>query len=111
MKCQYCHSNEAENTFIVNFGTGEQEVHLCDECTQKAKQYYETMRRAAYAGALQRAPGGSDFPEDAGGEIRRKRRLNSLRARLAGAVDQEQYEEAARLRDQIAVVEKDVVNS
>ena len=37
-----------------------------------------------------------------------RRKLNALKARLTEAAEQEDYEEAARLRDDIAVIEREV---
>lgn len=114
MRCDYCNENEANNTFIVNFMGEEKEVHLCDECTHKAKQYYEAMRQESkgfpgWGGsnvpARRRA---NPFPLDAGKEIRQRRHLNQLHARLREAVNAERYEDAAKLRDEIAGAEKDV---
>ncbi|MDL2327314.1 UvrB/UvrC motif-containing protein [Ruminococcaceae bacterium OttesenSCG-928-A11] len=117
MKCQHCHEKEAVNTFLVAFPGGQQEVHLCEDCTRMAKQYYEMAQRAnpglfqnpESAAASSRKVGNIPFPENAGADIRRRRQLNMLKARLAEAIKTERYEEAARLRDQIAVEEKDVV--
>lgn len=115
MKCQYCHENEAENTFMVQFPGGMQEIHLCARCTEGAKRYVEMAHQshpesfpAWGAGTPDRKVGDSPFPDDAGEDIRQRRRLNALRARLTDAVANEQYETAARLRDQISEVEKDV---
>lgn len=116
MKCQYCNHNEAENTFIIRFPGGEQEIHLCEECTQKAKEYYEMARQGSPMGdfpawgsdAAQRRTGEAPFPADAGTAIKQRRRLNGLRARMQEAIAAEHYEEAARLRDEISETEKDV---
>ena len=48
------------------------------------------------------------FPESAEAEIRRERKLKALHFRLKKAAEQENYEEAARLRDDIATIEKEV---
>lgn len=116
MKCQYCNENEAQNTFLVNFPGGQQEVHLCAECTERLRHYYGAMAQAAqqggfpgWGGSLPRKVGDSPFPEDAGGEVRKRRLINSLRAQMSQAVTEERYEEAARLRDEIAQAEKEYV--
>lgn len=115
MRCEYCHENDAENTFIISFPGGTQEIHLCSECTEKARQYYEMARRAnpgSFPGwggeGAGRKKGENPFPSDAGGDIRQRRRLNELRTQLKEAVELEHYEEAARLRDELAAAEKDV---
>lgn len=116
MKCQYCNQNDAENTFIVFMMGEEREVHLCGECTEKLRQYHNAMQHAyaQQAGAWQGGEGAkrdldsAPFPLDAGSEIKARRKLNGLRVRLQEAVTSEQYEEAARLRDEIAYYEKEV---
>lgn len=116
MKCQHCNENEAVNTFLVSFPGGRQEIHLCEDCTRMAQQYYEMARRSnpemfgGSKGQLARRESGISIPEDAGDEVRQRRRMNILRAKLADAIKQERYEEAAHLRDEIAALEKDVVS-
>lgn len=114
MKCQHCHKNEAVNTFLVAYPGGQQEIHLCEECTKIAQRYYEMAKQsnpgmfAGNSAATNRKVGSVPFPDNAGAEIRQRRQMNMLRARLEQAVENEHYEEAARLRDQIAAEEKDV---
>lgn len=111
MKCQYCHEHEAVNTFLVAFPGGQQEVHLCEECTRAAKRYYEMARQAggfATGATPQRKAENIPFPENAGADIKHRRQMNMLKARLEQAVKNERYEEAARLRDEIAAAKKEV---
>lgn len=114
MKCQHCHEKEAVNSFLVAFPGGQQEIHLCEDCTKMARQYYEMAKRANPGmfqnadAAGKRKVGSIPFPDNAGAEIHRRRQMNMLKARLEKAVQEEHYEEAARLRDQIAAEEKDV---
>lgn len=79
-----------------------------------AQQYYEIARRSNpgmfKGGELAHRPGSISIPEDAGDEVRQRRSLNALRARLQHAIKLENYEEAARLRDELAAREKDVVS-
>ena len=114
MKCQDCHENEAENSFVVVHPGGSTEVHLCAECARLATKYYQMAQRirdGRLPGPARpgRRLGESPFPASAGGEVRKKVRLNALRARLEQAVEAENYEEAARLRDALADAEKDVI--
>lgn len=114
MKCQHCHDKEAVNTFLVAYPGGQQEIHLCEDCTKMAQRYYEMAKRAnpgmfqGNSAAGQRKVGSTPFPENAGADIQRRRHMNMLKARLEQAVKDEHYEDAARLRDQIAAEEKDV---
>lgn len=120
MKCQHCHQNEAEHTFILNFQGNTQEMHLCSECMHQVHEYYLSALNSMpglFEGVSDFPPRflptfshqpQTPFPLDAGGEIRRKRRLNELHSQLEQAIEKEHYEEAARLRDTIAQEEKDV---
>lgn len=113
MKCEYCHERQAVNTFLVAYPGGQQEIHLCEDCTKMAHQYYQRamQQQGAFAGgspaASRRKLGSIPFPDNAGAEIQRRRQMNMLRAQLEQAVQNEHYEEAARIRDKIRA-EKDV---
>ena len=48
------------------------------------------------------------FPDQAEEDLKRKRQLAVLKVRLQEAAKKENYEEAARLRDDIATMEKEV---
>lgn len=48
------------------------------------------------------------FPESAQEELKKERKLKVLQFRLEQAAEQEDYEEAAKLRDDIAVMKKEV---
>lgn len=117
MLCQNCKKNEATKTFIVNWLGGQQEVHLCQECLERMWKYAGSVgQREAFTAMSGWWPGKADprdlgnnhFPGDAGKELKMKRRLAALRARLDEAARQEDYEEAARLRDSIAAMEQEV---
>lgn len=122
MLCNYCNQNEADNRFVINYNGQLVEVHLCNDCTQKMKRYMDNMfheyrdnwlRFVQNANGVQpqgpvRAPGADPFPPDAGDAVKKRRRLAELRARLKGAVDAEDYEAAAVLRDEIFKEEREV---
>lgn len=109
MKCDYCNHNEAEHTFRALIMGEEREIHLCGECMHKFRQHYESVaRQQAMAGGAGRDTKRNPFPPDAGEDVRSRRLLGGLKARLQEAIEQEQYEEAARLRDEIAYHEKEV---
>lgn len=114
MLCQNCNQNEADKTFVVNWmGTGYQ-MHLCNECLEKMWQYAGAIGQRDFFQSVAgwwpgksepRELGASPFPEDAGALMKQRVRLAALRARLEAAAAQENYEEAARLRDRLAAVE------
>jgi len=99
---------------MFNYMGEDREIHLCEDCTRRLYQYYRMAHYAAQpdvwppkAHAGHRL-GDTPFPEDAGDAVKLRRRLNGLRVQLDEAVAAEHYEAAARLRDEIAEVEKEV---
>lgn len=117
MLCQVCNKNEASKSFIINWGGGQQEVHVCQECLERMWKYAGAMgQREAFTAmsgwwpgkAEPRILGNNPFPIDAGAELKTKRRLAALQVRLEEAARQEDYEEAARLRDNIAAIKEGV---
>lgn len=114
MLCQNCKKNEADKTFIINFGGGAQEIHICHECLEQMWNTAGMTGQREMFSAISgwwpgkedpRDHGGSPFPEDAGAALKAKRRMTALRTRLEEAVQRENYEEAAGLRDQITAME------
>jgi protein-arginine kinase activator protein McsA len=124
MKCYHCHENNAEYRFIINYMDQVGEIHLCETCVERFRRYAHKLFagytesepamkdpgdgpiiRGYYSefspGVKPRALGEDDFPIDAGAIMRRRRWLNELRERLKVAVEQEDYEAAAALRDEI----------
>lgn len=120
MLCQNCNKREAVNNFVVNYMGTEHEVHLCEECTAQAKQYMAAMYQhygqnpSAMMGGWpqaqtnQRPLGQHPFPDAISEDIKSRRQINALRSQLQEAVEKEQYEKAAVLRDRIKDLEKDV---
>lgn len=124
MMCQHCHKNEATNHFVVNFMGVEHEVRLCDACTGQLQRWAGNIQRhMAEAGESSAAPWWQTatqaaearqeppFPQNAGEWAHSRRRLNQLRVRLEKAVEMEQFELAARLRDELEELEKEVLKN
>lgn len=124
MKCFNCGKNEADSRFVVNYMGNLSEVHLCRECLEQIQNYAGRMMRLSGGEGAPFTPGPGmewgfappssghrrigvteerkdDFPMDAGEDIRERRKMSSLKARLEDAIGREDYEEAARLRDEI----------
>lgn len=132
MLCSHCNHNEAEYRFFLSYMGRIVEINLCPDCLEELKKQFLSFQKAfagnsawqaAWPGFLMgtqginKPGGGSDmadpkerevFPLDAGCEIRDRRRLNELRARLSRAIELEEYETAAQLRDEIVKMEKGV---
>jgi len=92
------------------------EMHLCSECAAKQRSQYMPARElfsqapAAWSG-FQPMVFSHDLTATesmAVDSIRAKRHTNELMARLDRAIASENYEEAARLRDELADSQKEV---
>lgn len=131
MLCQHCNKNESDYRFLVNLGNETGMVHLCVECTDELRHQFQdfcqnwqlylgqqnssagtpdasVMERFGFPLLPRRELGADPFPLDAGEDIRRRRRVSELQAKLRNAVNAEDYETAAHLRDEIAATESHV---
>lgn len=105
MKCYNCGHNEADHRFLVNMMGHGAEIFLCNECLEGFKQYAAYVMQNATPPTEEmavREMGADSFPLDAGDDIKHRRKISALRARLREAVEREDYEQAAHLRDEIA---------
>jgi protein-arginine kinase activator protein McsA len=131
MRCSHCNKNEAESIVYLDYMGQKSELYLCGECMESMRQYVNGLYRQFRGDGSQnaepqpeaeasapfespsesepvpepRAEGGA-FPDDAGDAIRDRRQLAELRAKLRAAIQKEDYEQAAALRDEIAEVER-----
>jgi protein-arginine kinase activator protein McsA len=129
MRCSHCNKNEAESIVYLDYMGQKSELYLCGECMESMRQYVNGLYRqfrgdteqsgepqseasAPFGPAPEpepvpgaRAEGGA-FPDDAGDAIRDRRQLGELRAKLTAAIERDEYEQAAALRDEIAKVER-----
>lgn len=116
MLCQNCGKNEADKTFVANWMGTQYEIHICEECLGQMWQFAQMTGQKeafkAYAGWWpgKEEPSEKDqgsFPRTMEETMKRRMRLASLRARMEDAAEQENYEEAARLRDRIAAMKRE----
>ncbi len=116
MLCQLCHKNEADQYYLGNWNDTIFVAGICSDCAEnlenRASQYGhgDMVRRmiGLYPGKVTpRADGSVPFPEKADADLLRKTRLNELRAQLKEAAEREDYQEAARLRDEIERMEQE----
>lgn len=116
MRCQNCNEREADKTFLVNWMGTQYQMSICNECLEQMYQYAGAMGQGELFKSISgwwpgkegpRELGSSPFPEDAGGQMKLRVRLAALRARLEEAARQENYEEAARLRDRLSAMEQE----
>jgi protein arginine kinase activator len=76
----------------------------CHACYGAFEEQLGSLIERAHEGATHHL---GKTPKRAGGAIDRQKRIIALRKQLADAIDAEQYERAASLRDQLLSVEKD----
>jgi protein-arginine kinase activator protein McsA len=120
MKCNYCGQNEADHGFVINIMGRAAELYLCSGCLAGLQKHIAFMMR--YAAEEETAStypnshtvqvrelGKDPFPLDAGEDIKRRRVLKELKTRLREAVEREDYELAAQLRDEILRKEEGVL--
>ena len=132
MKCENCGRNDATFYYRSNVNGRVSEAHLCGDCASALG--YRTELSGAWddlLSLLPRVAGGEDFApsftpaahralhilpseeeheqpllsEQEQRELRRKRERNALRVALDEALEQEDYEQAAKLRDELKRLE------
>lgn len=95
--------------------------HICPTCSSTINDIKNTGRLGCadcyttfadyLEGVLKNIQFGNNhtgkIPKKAGGEIKTKREIENLKIKLAKAVENEEYEEAAKLRDRIKELEKE----
>jgi protein-arginine kinase activator protein McsA len=121
MLCSHCNKNEAESIVYLDYMGQKSEMYLCGECMNNMRQYmsgfYRQFSKGIEPNGEPQTPvpeevkpepceEGAVFPIDAGDAIRDRRRLGELKAKLTSAIQREEYEEAAALRDEIAKIER-----
>ena len=122
MKCYNCSESEAAGRLLINYMGQTNEVYLCSQCLENFRQREASILREIKESAIPyphawpnvelrvaQMGGPQPFPPDAGEKIRRERRLEELREKLRTAVEAEDYESAAALRDEIYRMEKEVL--
>lgn len=115
MQCQNCNKNKADRTFLINWMGTQYQAHICNECLEHMWRHAEAVGQKEFFQSVagwwpgKAAPrqGGHPFPESAEADLKMRCRLTALRTRLAEAAKQENYEEAAQLRDRIAKMEQE----
>ncbi len=117
MRCQFCNKNEADKMFFVNWMGIQYQISVCSECLEKMWSQAEAAGKEeafkSYSGWWPGKPeprkmGECPFPKQAEESLCRRRELAVLQIRLQEAAEEENYEEAARLRDNIATIEREV---
>lgn len=117
MKCQFCNKEKVDRVFYINWMGTVYQVPVCESCLQNMwNQAVSAGKAEEYKSYTGWWPGKQEpkhlgdraFPETAVPGLIKRRKLAALRVRLNEAAAAENYEEAAKLRDDIAVMEKEV---
>lgn len=117
MKCQFCNKERVDRIFYINWMGTVYQVPVCENCLRKMwNQAVSSGKAEEFKNNTGWWPGKRDprhmgdraFPETAVSGLIKRRKLAALRIRLTEAAETENYEEAAKLRDDIAVIEKEV---
>ena len=131
--CDRCKAREATSFVRLNYNGHEESSHLCGGCLSKLGAHgdflmngfplpmlfeglpmprlFEGLRMGGFAEALPsplrvRVREAEEPIADAGEDLKNRRRMAELRSRLSSAVKEENYQMAARLRDELYRAEK-----
>ncbi len=116
MLCQRCHKNKASQYYMGNWNGNLFIAGFCSDCVEEMAR---NTAAAGYGGAVRqmaglypgrqtpRANGAVPFPEHADPELITRVHLNELKIQLKAAADREDYQEAARLRDEIGKISQE----
>ena len=96
LKCDNCETDYRKFKEIGRFG--------CSNCYKQFKEKILPLIRRVHGNISHTGK----IPKRAGGEISIKRKINELKEELKAAVDKEEFEKAAKLRDEIRRLEKQI---
>lgn len=96
LRCEHCGLTYAQFSKLGRFG--------CSECYQQFAERLDPLLKRVHGNTKHIGK----VPKRSGGIIKDKRRMEQLRADMAKAIELEEFEEAAALRDQIKELERKV---
>jgi protein arginine kinase activator len=94
VRCEHCGMTYQQFTKIGRFG--------CSECYRFFGNHLDPLFRRIHGSTRHIGK----VPQRTGGHLKLKKQLAELKARLQQAVSREEFEEAAKLRDQIRMLEQ-----
>lgn len=95
-KCSQCGQHYAQFAQSGKLG--------CDKCYENFGEYLEALLKRVHGSQVHKGK----FPKRTAGFIRNKRKIQNLKNYLNELVAKEEFEEAAKIRDQIRELEKDL---
>jgi len=96
LRCEHCGLTYAQFGKLGRFG--------CSSCHRCFSERLEPLLRRVH-GSTQHV---GKIPKRTGGQIKSKRELEELKHKLHTHIEQEEFEEAAHIRDRIRKIEKDI---
>ncbi|PLT31297.1 UvrB/UvrC motif-containing protein [Peribacillus deserti] len=100
LRCPKCHMIYQQFVEIGRFG--------CSECYSTFKNHLVPVLKRLHSGNIVHT---GKIPKKAGGNISLKKRIEELKQDLKSSIDQEEFESAANIRDEIRALEKEMNNS
>ncbi|WP_409296438.1 UvrB/UvrC motif-containing protein [Peribacillus sp. SCS-26] len=97
LRCPKCHMVYQQFVEIGRFG--------CAECYSTFRNHLGPVLRRLHSGNLVHT---GKIPKKAGGNMKLKKRIEELKARLQELIQQEEFEDAAGIRDEIRALEKEM---
>ena len=94
MRCDHCGITYSQFSKLGRFG--------CDQCYKSFKDRLDPLLKRVHGNTVHVGK----IPKRSGGLMKRKRQLEELKFKLHESIRQENFEEAANLRDQIRELEK-----
>ncbi|MRG87986.1 UvrB/UvrC motif-containing protein [Salinibacillus xinjiangensis] len=99
-KCEKCGMTYQEFTRVGKFG--------CENCYKTFDQHLNPIFRRVHSGNTKHD---GKIPKRVGGNLHLKRNLQQYRLQLQNLIEKEEFEEAAKMRDQIRELEKKLSNA
>lgn len=115
MQCQFCKREHVDKIFYICIGDTIYQIPICQSCLE---EHWKTAAATGQAEPFKKRtgwyPGQPDarhigdhtFPHLAVDGLRIRRKLSELNSLLTEATKHENYEEAAKLRDHIAIIKE-----
>ncbi|WP_026693292.1 UvrB/UvrC motif-containing protein [Peribacillus kribbensis] len=97
LRCSKCHMTYQDFIEIGRFG--------CSECYDTFKNHLNPVLRRLHSGNVVHT---GKIPKKAGGNISLKKRIEELKQELKELIEQEEFESAARVRDEIRALEREI---
>ena len=97
LKCPHCHLTYREFVNSGRFG--------CRQCYEAFAPYLEPVIGRLHGGNVHHV---GKIPKRAGGTLHIRKQINDLKADLQSLIEQENFEKAVHVRDQIRLLEKEI---